>query len=88
MRDSVGEWIRIYLNPDDPDSEHHGRVCIVTDVFSDNLAAETDRDIDSSAKYPSTLSILSQKRGNRCSIARFPFRLTVARSDPVLSQAH
>ena len=44
---SIGERVRIYLDPDDPDSKHHGRVCEVTQVLSDDLDSETGRDLDS-----------------------------------------
>ena len=46
-RYSIGDRVRIYLDSEDPDSEHHGRVCEVTDVLSDDLEAETGRATDS-----------------------------------------
>jgi len=44
---SVGDQVRVYIDPDDPDSEHHGRVCEVVEVFTDQLESETGRAKDS-----------------------------------------
>ncbi|MFK5602612.1 hypothetical protein [Haloferax volcanii] len=43
---SKGDHVRIYLGEEDPDSEHHGRVCIVNERLDDGLAATTERDLD------------------------------------------
>lgn len=45
-RYSVGDRVRIYLDSDDPDSEHHGLVCEITQVFTDDLDSETGRNLD------------------------------------------
>lgn len=44
---SVGERVQIYIDPNDPDSDHHGKVCEVTEVFTDDLDSESGRDLDS-----------------------------------------
>jgi len=44
---SPGDEVRVYLGPDDPDGEHHGRAGTVVDVLEDSLAEETERNLDS-----------------------------------------
>lgn len=41
-----GENVRVYLDPDDPDSRFHGVTCVVVDRFDDDLDRETGRDLD------------------------------------------
>ena len=41
-----GDRVRVYLGPDDPDERFHGVECVVTDRHTDNLDAETGRDLD------------------------------------------
>jgi ribosomal protein L21E len=43
---AVGDQVRIYIGPDDPDSQYHGRVCEVVEVVEDNLDVETNRALD------------------------------------------
>ncbi len=43
---SVGDWVQIYLGPDDPDSRFHGVVCEVVEVLLDELDSETGRVTD------------------------------------------
>ena len=43
---SSREHVQIYLGPDDPDSHHHGTVCTITDVHTDDLDEETGRSLD------------------------------------------
>lgn len=44
---SVGDQVRIYLDPEDADAEYHGLACEITDVFTDDLNSETGRTLDS-----------------------------------------
>lgn len=44
---SIGDRVRIYLDPNDHDAEYHGLVCEVTEVFTDELDSETGRSLDS-----------------------------------------
>ena len=46
-RYKVGDRVRVYLASDDPDSKHHGRVCEVIQVTTDELDSETGRNLDS-----------------------------------------
>ncbi|WP_096391435.1 hypothetical protein [Halopenitus persicus] len=41
-----GDRVRVYLAEDDPDAEHHGRVCEVVERLADSLAEETGRQLD------------------------------------------
>jgi hypothetical protein len=43
---TVGDHVRIYVGPDDPDSQYHERACKVVEVVEDNLDVETDRALD------------------------------------------
>lgn len=43
---TVGDYVQIYLGPDDPDHRYHGTICEVTDVHTDNLDEETGRSFD------------------------------------------
>ena len=43
---SVGDRVRVYLGPDDPDVEFHDEICEVTEVFSDDLDEHTGRTLD------------------------------------------
>jgi hypothetical protein len=46
---SIGERIRVYLGPDDPDADYHDTVCEVTEVHTDDLGEETGRPTDAYA---------------------------------------
>lgn len=52
---SVGDHVQIYIGPDDPDAQHHGTVCEITEVQTDDLGAETERPLDA---YSYTLRTL------------------------------
>ena len=41
-----GDLVRVYLSPNDLDQQHHNTVCIIVDVFSDDLDDETGRSLD------------------------------------------
>lgn len=43
---AVGDRVRLYLDPDDPDAHLHGTVCAVVNVETDDLDAETGRPMD------------------------------------------
>jgi len=43
---SEGARVRVYLAEDDPDAQHHGRVCEVVERITDSLAEETGRELD------------------------------------------
>ena len=43
---SVGDRVRIYVGPDDPDSRFHGVVCEVMEVVTDDLGSGTGRTTD------------------------------------------
>lgn len=43
---AVGDRVRLYLDPDDPDAHMHGTVCTVVDVETDDLNTETGRPMD------------------------------------------
>lgn len=43
---TVGDRVRIYLDPTDADSQYHGILCEVVDVHVDDLDAETERPAD------------------------------------------
>ncbi|SEA26634.1 hypothetical protein SAMN04488065_2532 [Haloplanus vescus] len=40
------DTVRVYLDPDDPDSRFHGVRCEVVDRFADDLDRESGRDSD------------------------------------------
>lgn len=43
---SVGDRVRVYIGPDDPDARFHGCVCEVVNVHTDDLDANTGRCLD------------------------------------------
>ncbi len=43
---SPGDTVQVYTGPNDPDSQFHGVRCEVVDVFVDDLASETGRELD------------------------------------------
>ena len=43
----VGDSVKVYLDKSDRDVEAHGCHCIVTSVLTDDLGAETGRELDS-----------------------------------------
>jgi hypothetical protein len=43
---SVGDQVKVYIGPDDPDSEYHGTVCEVVSIIEDDLDIETGRHSD------------------------------------------
>lgn len=42
----VGDKVRIYLGPDDPDKAHHDVQCVVTNRHEDDLDEDTGRALD------------------------------------------
>jgi len=42
----VGDRVKIYISPDDPDSRYHGVVCEIVSILIDDLGTETGRSID------------------------------------------
>lgn len=42
-----GTRVQVYLAADDPDAEHHGRICIVNERITDDLQEVTGRKLDS-----------------------------------------
>lgn len=42
----IGDGVRVYLDPDDPDSQYHGVKGVVIDRFEDSLSEHTGREID------------------------------------------
>ena len=43
---SVGDRVRVYIDPDDPDSRFYGEVYEILKVHADDLGAETGRSLD------------------------------------------
>jgi hypothetical protein len=43
---NLGDTVRIYLSPNDPDSQYHGLECEIANRFEDELDAETGRELD------------------------------------------
>jgi hypothetical protein len=43
---SPGDRVKIYIGPEDPDSQYHGLVCEILEVLKDDLDTETGRDLD------------------------------------------
>ena len=43
---STGDWVEIYVGPDDEDARFHGAVCEVVEIHEDDLDAETGRPTD------------------------------------------
>ncbi|WP_435159071.1 hypothetical protein [Haladaptatus sp. DFWS20] len=41
-----GDDVQAYVSETDPDSEHHGKECTITDVLQDTLGDETGRELD------------------------------------------
>ena len=41
-----GDEVRVYLGESDPDVEYHGTECVVVERLQDDLAVETDRELD------------------------------------------
>lgn len=42
----VGSTVQIHLGEDDMDAEHHGKVCEVTAITTDELSTVTGRELD------------------------------------------
>jgi len=45
-RYEVGDLVSVYVDEDDPDSRWHGVECRVVEVLTDDLADETERELD------------------------------------------
>jgi hypothetical protein len=55
---AVGDRVKIYLDSADPDTRHHGEICEVLEVLTDDLDAETERELD---KYSYKLQPVDSK---------------------------
>lgn len=53
-----GDYVRVCLDPDDPDSKHHGVDGVVVERSEDSMHRETGRDLD---KYSYTIRQVGEK---------------------------